>query len=243
MNFAIIGYGKMGREIERILLERGQAVPLIIDVNNPDDLCSEKMAGIDVAIEFTTPDTAYQNIRKCIELGVPVVSGTTGWLEHMNEIKTLCKESGGALFYASNYSLGVNLTFRLNKILAKMINKVGGYNVELDEVHHIHKKDAPSGTAITIAEGIIENLDGRDAWVCDTPSHAANQINITSYREGEVVGIHGVKYTSKEDILEMRHTIKDRAALALGAVIAAEFLAGKRSKGGIYSMDDLLGEF
>lgn len=237
MKVAIIGYGKMGREIERIALERGADVALIIDIDNPEDLSAEKMAGIDVAIEFTTPSTAYANIRRCIELGVPVVSGTTGWLEHMEEIKALCKETNGALFYASNYSLGVNLMFRLNKVLAKMINRVGGYDVELDEVHHIHKKDAPSGTAITIAEGIIENLDGRDEWVCDCATPADNQINITSYREGEVVGIHGVKYTSNDDILEVRHTIKNRAALALGAVVAAEFLAGKQ---GIFSMDDLL---
>ncbi len=237
MNVAIIGYGKMGREIERILLERGHSVPLIIDIDNPDDLCQQRVEGVDVAIEFTTPNTAYGNLRRCIELGVPVVSGTTGWLEHMEEIKALCEQRGGGLFYASNYSLGVNLMFRLNKVLAKMINRVGGYQVELDEVHHIHKKDAPSGTAITIAEGIIENLDGRDSWVCDCDSPADNQINITSYREGEVVGIHGVKYTSHEDIIEVRHTIKNRAALALGAVIASEFLAGKQ---GIYSMDDLL---
>ncbi len=237
MNVAIIGYGKMGKEIERILLERGHSVPLVIDIDNSADLCAEKIKGIDVAIEFTTPNTAYNNLRSCIELGVPVVSGTTGWLEHMEEIKALCKEHNGGLFYASNYSLGVNLMFRLNKILAKMINKVGGYEVEIDEVHHIHKKDAPSGTAITIAEGIIENLDARTEWVCDCESPKENQINITSYREGEVVGIHGVKYTSHEDILEVRHTVKDRAALALVAVIAAEFLAGKQ---GIYSMDDLL---
>ncbi len=154
MKFAIIGYGKMGREIERIAIERGNSVPLIIDIDNPEDLNSEKLQGVDVAIEFTTPDTAYGNIRRCIELGTPVVSGTTGWLEHMQEVKALCQETNGALFYASNYSLGVNLMFRLNKVLAKMINKVGGYDVELDEVHHIHKKDAPSGTAITIAEGL-----------------------------------------------------------------------------------------
>ncbi|MFR9649933.1 MAG: 4-hydroxy-tetrahydrodipicolinate reductase [Rikenellaceae bacterium] len=237
MKFAIIGYGKMGREIERIAIERGNSVPLIIDVDNSGDLNPEKLEGVDVAIEFTTPDTAYDNIRRCIEMGTPVVSGTTGWLEHMEEVEALCKEHNGGLFYASNYSLGVNLMFRLNKVLAKMINKVGGYDVELDEVHHIHKKDAPSGTAITIAEGIIENLDGRDEWVSESDSPAENQINIKSYREGEVVGIHGVRYTSHEDVLEVRHTVKNRAALALGAVIAAEFLAGKQ---GIYSMDDLL---
>ncbi|MFI3318352.1 MAG: 4-hydroxy-tetrahydrodipicolinate reductase [Rikenellaceae bacterium] len=236
MKVAIIGYGKMGREIEKILLERGHSVPLIIDINNSADLNPEKLSGVDVAIEFTTPKTAYDNIKACIEASTPVVSGTTGWLDRFAELKHLCQERGSALFYASNYSLGVNLMFRLNRQLAAMMNRVDGYGVEIEEIHHIHKLDAPSGTAITIAEGIIDNIDSLSGWVNDT-TPAQGQVEIKSLREGEAPGTHTVSYSSPDDVLEIKHTIKNRSTLAFGAVVAAEFLAGKV---GVYSMDDLL---
>ncbi|MFI3265356.1 MAG: 4-hydroxy-tetrahydrodipicolinate reductase [Rikenellaceae bacterium] len=236
MKVAIIGYGKMGREIEKILIDRGHTIAAIIDVDNREDLTSEAFASADVAIEFTTPHTAYDNLVASINAGVAVVSGTTGWLEHFEDIKSLCAERSGAFFYASNYSLGVNLMFRLNRRLAAMINSVDGYKVEIEETHHIHKLDAPSGTAITLAEGIIAELDSKSGWVNDTPP-AENEVEILSKRVGETPGIHTVTYDSAEDTLEVKHTIKSRSALAMGAVVAAEFLCGKQ---GVYSMDDLL---
>ncbi len=236
MKVAIIGYGKMGREIEKILISRGHTITAIIDAENREELSSEAFASSDVAIEFTTPHTAYENIVASINAGVAVVSGTTGWLEHLEQIKSLCAERNGGFFYASNYSLGVNLMFRLNRKLAAMINSVEGYSVEIEEVHHIHKLDAPSGTAITLAEGIIAELDSKEGWVNDTEP-AANQVEIKSKRVGEVPGIHTVTYDSAEDTLSLSHTIKSRSALAMGAVVAAEFMCGKH---GVYSMDDLL---
>ena len=250
MKAAIIGYGKMGREIEKILLERGHSVALVIDTDNASDLNAANLAQADVALEFTMPTTAYGNIRTCIENATPVVSGTTGWTDRLGELQELCRERGGALFYASNYCLGVNLMFRLNRQLAAMIDRVGGYDVRIEEVHHTQKKDAPSGTAITLAEGIVENLAGKQGWVNLAPGieHAANRIErsgeapadrieIRSVREGAVPGIHTVTYESADDILELKHTIKNRRTLAMGAVIAAEFLCGRQ---GVYSMDDLL---
>ena len=227
----------MGREIERILLERGHSVGLVIDADNAGDLNAENLAGIDVAIEFTTPATAYGNIVRCLECGTAVVSGTTGWLEHLDEAKALCSSSGGALFYASNYSLGVNLMFRLNRRLAEMMNPLPQYGVRIEEVHHIQKKDAPSGTAITLADDIIARLDRKSGWE-NSPEAAGDKIAITSVREGMVPGIHTVTYESEDDILELKHTIKNRRTLALGAVIAAEFLRGKH---GFFTMEDLLG--
>ena len=250
MKAAIIGYGKMGHEIEKILRERGHEVALIIDEHNTQDLDAEHLCGVDVALEFTTPATAYANIRRCIMEHTPVVSGTTGWTAQLAELQTLCREQGSAMFYASNYCLGVNLMFRLNRQLAQMIGSVGGYDVRVREVHHTQKKDAPSGTAISLADDIIAGLPDKSAWVnyaagiansthrVDDPKDAAaNEIVITSEREGMVPGIHEVCYESVDDSLMIRHEIKNRRTLALGAVIAAEFLAGKT---GVYSMDDLL---
>ncbi len=240
----------MGREIETILRERGHEVALIIDMDNAAELDAAHLQGIDVALEFTTPATAYRNIRTCIECGTPVVSGTTGWTDRLPELQALCRERGGAFFYASNYCLGVNLMFRLNRQLAEMMNRVGGYEVRIEEVHHTQKKDAPSGTAITLAEGIIDRLDTKQGWVNYAPGieHAANRVErseetpadcveIRSVREGAVPGIHTVSYESEDDRLEIRHTIKNRRTLAAGAVVAAEFLCGKS---GVYGMDDLL---
>ena len=200
----------MGREIETILRERGHEVALIIDMDNAAELDAAHLQGIDVALEFTTPATAYRNIRTCIECGTPVVSGTTGWTDRLPELQALCRERGGALFYASNYCLGVNLMFRLNRQLAEMMNRVGGYEVRIEEVHHTQKKDAPSGTAITLAEGIIDRLDTKQGWVNYAPGieHAANRVErseetpadcveIRSVREGAVPGIHTVSYESE----------------------------------------------
>lgn len=250
MKAAIIGYGRMGHEIERVLTERGHEAALVVDAQNASELDAAHLAGIDVAIEFTTPATAYDNLRTCIEAGTAVVSGTTGWTERLAELEALCRERQGAMFYASNFSLGVNLLFRLNRQLAEMVGRVGGYDASIEEVHHIHKQDAPSGTAITLAEGVLAGMPGKTGWVdyapgiasaanrIEDPSDAnAAQIVIRSVREGEIPGIHSVTYTSADDVLELRHTIKNRRTLALGAVVAAEFLCGKR---GVYTMDDLL---
>lgn len=250
MKAAIIGYGKMGREIEKILAERGHEVALVIDADNRSELNAAHLAGIDCAFEFTTPATAFDNIRTCLENGTAVVSGTTGWTDRLADIQILCRERGGALFYASNYCLGVNLMFRLSRRLAAMTASVGGYDVRIEEIHHTQKKDAPSGTAITLAEGIIAESPRKNEWVDYAPGieHAtnrvehrdeiaANQIEIFSVREGTIPGIHTVTYESEDDVLELRHTIKNRRTLALGAVIAGEFLCGRQ---GVYSMDDLL---
>ncbi|MEG2614132.1 MAG: 4-hydroxy-tetrahydrodipicolinate reductase, partial [Alistipes sp.] len=235
MKVAIIGYGKMGHEIEKILTQRGHSVALIIDADNANDLNTQHLKEIDVALEFTTPATAYTNLRTCIECGTPVVSGTTGWTARLGELQELCRERHAALFYASNYCLGVNFLFRLNRRMAELVNGVGGYQVSIEEVHHTQKKDAPSGTAITLAEGVIANMESKKGWVNDLPA-AADQIEIHSVREGTIAGIHTVTYESEDDMLQLRHTIKNRRALAMGAVIAAEFLCGKQ---GVYSMDDL----
>lgn len=241
----------MGHEIENILKERGHEVALIIDINNTEALDAEHLKDIDVALEFSAPDTAYHNIRTCIETGTAIVSGTTGWTSRLAELQQLCREKGSAMFYASNYCLGVNLLFQLNKQLSAMIEQLGAnYNVEIEEVHHTQKKDAPSGTAITLAEGVIDNLSSKEEWVnyapgidkatnrIDNPSEAKDsQLVVRSVREGMVPGIHAVTFESEDDIICLKHTIKNRRALALGAVVAAEFLCGKT---GVYSMDDLM---
>ena len=236
MKAAIIGYGKMGREIERILAERGHSVGLIIDIDNAAELNAENLKDIDVAIEFTTPATAYDNIVRCLECGTAVVSGTTGWTSRLDEAKALCNKYNGAMFYASNYSLGVNLMFRLNRRLAELMNPLPQYDVRIEEVHHTQKKDAPSGTAITIADEIIERLDRKSGWTLGHTTES-DKIAITAVREGMIAGIHTVSYESEDDLLELKHTIKNRRTLALGAVVAAEFLCGKK---GFFTMDDLL---
>ena len=239
MKAAIIGYGKMGREIEKILIERGHEVVKKIDMENSAEISAEGLAGVDVAIEFTTPSTAYNNIRPCLECGAAVVSGTTGWTNRLKELQEICTEKGGAMFYASNYSLGVNLMFRLNRTLARMMNRFGGYEVKMSETHHTEKKDAPSGTAVTLAEDIISRMDRKTGWVNEPSTEDEALIPIESLRIGMTPGDHSVTYSSADDVLEIRHSIKNRRTLAEGAVVAAEFLCGKK---GIYTMDDLLGE-
>lgn len=229
MKVAIIGYGKMGHEIEKVLLERGHEVALRIDVENRDrDMVPERFEDIDVAIEFTSPATAYDNIKQCLLMGVPVLSGSTGWLEHKAEVDALCRQQGGAFFYSSNYSLGVNVLFRLNRWLAKVMAPMEQYDVKIEETHHIHKLDAPSGTAATLAEEMAVASKGRKVVAKE---------DIISYREGEVPGIHTITYDSEEDTLTVSHSAKSRRGLALGAVLAAEWLVGRK---GVFSMDDFL---
>ena len=235
MKVAIIGYGKMGHEIEQVLLDRGHSVALIIDQENVADLNAEKLADIDVAIEFTTPTTAYSNVRTCIECGTPVVSGTTGWHDKLEELQALCREKDSTMIWSSNYSLGVNITFRLNRYLAELMNRFEGYNVAIEEIHHTQKKDAPSGTAISLANDILERVERKQRWV-NEPTEEADAIAITSLREGTVPGTHTVTYLSEDDKIEIKHTLFSRRALALGAVVAAEFVATRK---GVFTIDDL----
>ena len=238
MRVAIIGYGKMGHEIEQVLLRRGHTVALIIDQNNVADLNAERLAEVDVAIEFTTPETAYANVRICIECDTPIVCGTTGWVERLAELQELCRERGGTMIYSSNYSLGVNITFRLNRYLAEMMNRFEAYNVAIEEIHHTQKKDAPSGTAISLANDIISAVERKSGWVNEATDEAS-EIAITSLREGAVPGTHTVTYTSPDDEIMIKHTLFSRSALALGAVVAAEVVAQRK---GVFTIDDLFNE-
>lgn len=236
MKVALVGYGKMGKVIERIALERGHTIDLIIDKDNHNDLNEEKLQNVDVAIEFSTPQSAVKNYKLCFQANVPVVSGTTGWLERKAEIEEACRHNS-RFFYASNFSLGVNLFFEINKHVAQLLQPYGNYKVEVEEIHHTQKLDAPSGTAITIAEGILENNNKFEKWE-NNVTNEDNVLPILSKRIGDVPGTHTVSYTSKEDILSIKHTAKGREGFALGAVLAAEFLVEQNS--GWYGMKDLL---
>lgn len=236
MKIALIGYGKMGHEIEKIALDRGHEIVCTIDLGEDNKFESDEFKSADVAIEFTSPESALNNYKRAFAADVPVVSGTTGWLENIDEIKKECSENGKTFFYASNFSLGVNLFFALNKKLAKMMNNYSDYNVRMEETHHIHKLDAPSGTAITLAEGVIENLDRKEAWSLDKENNESD-LKITSFREGEVPGIHTVIYESDVDTITISHDAKSRKGFALGAVVAAEFTKDKK---GFLGMEDLL---
>jgi 4-hydroxy-tetrahydrodipicolinate reductase len=235
MNIALIGYGKMGHIIEEIATSRGHQIVSIIDIDNKADMNSDAFRSADVAIEFTRPESAIENIFKCFEVGVPVVAGTTGWLDKLEEVKAEMKKKNGTLFWASNFSVGVNIFNAANKFLAKIMNDYDVYNVSMTEIHHIHKLDAPSGTAITLAEGIMENLDRKKSWKLDT-EESSEDIAIKAVREGEVPGTHIVTYDSEVDTITFSHEAKSRRGFALGAVIAAEFTAGKK---GFLSMNDI----
>lgn len=226
----------MGKAIEQIALERGHQIAGRIDVNNRADLEQLADNAVDVVIEFSSPEAAVDNIRYSLKRGWPVVSGTTGWLTHRAEIEELCRLQQGAFFYASNYSIGVNLFFQLNKVLASFMRKYPSYRVSMTEIHHTEKKDAPSGTAITLAEGIMEHLPQKTRWVNDTMA-AENEVAIESLREGTVPGTHTVRYDSDVDRIEITHTAHSRQGFALGAVIAAEWLPGRQ---GVFGMNDLL---
>ena len=226
----------MGKEIEKIALDRGHEIVLKIDITNPEELTIANLQKADAAIEFTTPDSAVANYKLCFEAGIPVVSGTTGWLEKLPEVHQLCKILDGTFFYTSNYSLGVNIFFALNKKLAQLMANHDEYSIEMKEIHHTQKLDAPSGTAITLAEGIIENIPEKKTWV-NQPTDQVDEIGIISEREGLVPGTHIIKYDSEVDFIEITHLAKSRKGLAFGAVLAAEYSFGKK---GILSMNDLL---
>lgn len=236
MRIALIGYGRMGQEIEKIAIGRGHQVVLKIDVDNANDLNVNNLRNVDVVIEFTVPDTAVENYKKCFDAGVPVVSGTTGWLNRWNEVVDYCNKKNTAFFYASNFSLGVNLFFELNRRLAKMMSPFNDYHVEMTEVHHTRKLDAPSGTAISLAEQIIEENSRFSGWI-NNKSDSETELGILSVREGDVPGIHTIKYESEVDFIEITHSSKSRKGLAFGAVLAAEFTVGKT---GILSMKEIL---
>jgi 4-hydroxy-tetrahydrodipicolinate reductase len=236
MKIALLGYGKMGKEIEKIALERNHSIVLKIDISNTSDLTVENLKKADVAIDFSFPDSAYSNIMKCFEANTPVVCGTTGWLDKYDDVIKYCKDHKKTFFYASNYSIGVNIFFRLNKYLAEIMDHFQNYNPEMTEIHHIHKLDAPSGTAISLAEGIIEKINRKTKWELNTESDAAN-LKIEAIREDEVPGTHIIKYNSEVDYIEIKHLAKSRQGFALGAVVAGEFINGKI---GNYSMSDLI---
>ncbi|WP_194530203.1 4-hydroxy-tetrahydrodipicolinate reductase [Zobellia roscoffensis] len=230
MKIALFGYGKMGKMIEKIALSRNHTIVAKIDVDTVDIDFSE----MDVAIDFSMPSAAFGNLTKCFENGVPVISGTTGWLDKYDEASALCKENKGAFIYASNFSLGVNVFFELNEYLAKMMKNLDQYKVSMEEIHHTQKLDEPSGTAITLAEGIIKNTDYK-AWKLENAP--AGEIPIVSKRIGTTPGTHSIDYSSEVDSIEIKHTAHNREGFALGAVIAAEWIVGKT---GIFTMKDVL---
>ncbi|MCQ2225007.1 MAG: 4-hydroxy-tetrahydrodipicolinate reductase [Paludibacteraceae bacterium] len=234
MKIALIGYGKMGKIIGRIAQERGHELVSIIDIDNLQDFDSAAFKSADVAIEFTKPDTALGNVRKCFAANVPVVSGTTGW--DAASLKEEIEKNGNTLFWSSNYSIGVFIFNAISQKLAQIMNGFSNYNVEMTEVHHIHKLDAPSGTAITLAEGILANLDRKTAWTKEK-ENSSSDLAIKSIREGEVPGIHSIRYESEVDSITITHDAKSREGFALGAVVAAEFTAGKK---GFLGMSDML---
>lgn len=236
MKIGLIGYGKMGKEIERIALDRGHEIVLIIDINNPEDLTTENLKKADVMIEFTVPASAIKNYMLCFEAGVPVVSGTTGWLDKRDEIHQACNAASGTFFHTTNFSLGVNIFFAVNKRLAQLMANRSEYKVEMKEIHHTQKLDAPSGTAITLAEGILENIPTKKSWVNQSTENS-DELGIISEREGQVPGTHIVNYDSEVDYIEITHCAKSRKGFAFGAVLAAEYSVGKK---GILSMNDLL---
>ena len=227
----------MGKEIEKIALSRNHEIVQRIDAEN-SYLLKEIIPGVaDAAIEFTQPDTAFENIKICLDRNIPVVSGTTGWLERKAEVEALVKKNDSTFFYASNYSVGVNLFFHFNKIIAKMMNGFENYDVEIEEIHHIYKKDAPSGTAITAAEGILANLDRKKNWALNEVD-LKEELRIIDRRIAAVPGTHTVTYHSPIDSIELKHTAYSREGFATGAVLAAEYIQGKK---GIYGMNDMLG--
>ena len=230
MKIALLGYGKMGQVIEKIALERGHEIVL----KKTSTSAYSGLEKADVAIEFSIPESAIGNIKQCFDTNIPVVCGTTGWLEHYEEIVSACKQQNGSFIYASNFSLGVNIFFELNEYLARMMSKIDQYQVGIEEIHHTQKLDSPSGTAITIAKGIIENSNYTN-WTLDKASE--NEILIDAKRIENVPGTHRVFYESKVDQIEIKHTAHNREGFALGALIAAEWLAGKK---GVFTMKDVL---
>lgn len=237
LRIALIGYGRMGKTIEQIAIDKGYEVVLIIDKDNANDLTLENLKKADVAIEFTQPASAYHNIMMCIKAGTPVISGTTGWLEHYDEVVEACATHKSAFFYASNFSIGVNIFFEINEYLAKMMGEWSQYEPSLNEIHHIHKLDAPSGTGITLAESVLKHLTHKKDWVNRT-SETPEELTLTSERIALTPGTHSTKYDSTVDSIEIIHTAHSRLGFAKGAVMAAEWIIGKT---GVYNMRQLLG--
>lgn len=250
MKIALIGYGKMGKAIEAIVVQNGDEVVLKISSSNKNELTRENLQKADVAIEFTSPESAVDNLKRCFEANIPVVCGSTGWLGQWEEVKASCMQHNGTLLYASNFSIGVNLFFELNTYLAKLMNAYADYDVSIEEIHHTQKKDAPSGTAITLAEQILANISRKESWVSvvggepnngsqsSVVGHRSSVVNITSKRIDPAPGTHKVKYTSSIDDIEIIHAAHNRQGFAAGALKAAEFI---RDKKGIFTMKDVLG--
>src|SRR5690606_1559785 len=242
MKIVLLGYGKMGKLIEKFALKRGHEIALIVDSSNRDTIEAEDVADVDLAIDFSTPEAALANISLCFEADVPIVVGTTGWYEHLQEVKEICLEANQSMLYGSNFSIGVNVFFHINKLLAKAMRPYHQYAVQVEEIHHVHKLDAPSGTAITIAEGILEHSDIKTKWVNELVGSDKQVVNqpdellIESLRIEEVPGTHTVLYSSEVDQIEFKHTAHNREGFALGAVIAAEWLYGKK---GFYQITDI----
>jgi 4-hydroxy-tetrahydrodipicolinate reductase len=237
MNIALLGYGRMGHEIEEAAIRRGHEVKLKIDVENSSDLTVENLKGIDVAIEFSSPDSALKNISTCLGMKVPVVSGTTGWLTDLDKAADICRNNGTAFIHSSNFSIGVNLLFRLNAELAKQMVNFSNYSVSIEEIHHTKKLDAPSGTAIALAEGIKGQHPSYSGWG-NGSNLSVNLIPINSVREGTVPGTHTVTWDSEIDTLSLKHEAKSRKGFALGAIVAAEYI---RDRKGVFTMNDVLG--
>jgi 4-hydroxy-tetrahydrodipicolinate reductase len=236
MKIAIIGYGKMGKMIEELSIKMGHEVVLKIDKDNPGDFNTQNLQKANVAIEFSRPEVAFENISKCIIAGIPVISGTTGWLEKKSELEALCKNQQGAFLYASNFSIGVNIFFALNQFLAKMMNHQPQYTPSMEEIHHTQKLDAPSGTAITLAEGILQEISAKKSWV-NEESQVPDELPIISKRIDKVPGTHTILFESEVDSIEIKHTAHSREGFAKGAILAAAWIIGKQ---GVFSMKDVL---
>ncbi len=237
MKIALIGYGKMGKAIESVAIEKGHSIVLKIDIDNAADFTKENLIQADVAIEFTGPHSAFTNVMKCLEIGVPVICGSTGWLDNYDKARSFCIAQNGTLVYASNYSIGVNLFFELNTYLARLMSKHTDYNVSLQEIHHTQKKDAPSGTAITLAEQVLQAITSKQKWT-NQPTNQKEDLFIFSERIDPAPGTHKVSYTSSIDDIEIIHTAHNRIGFAGGAVLAAEFAATRK---GVFSMKEVLG--
>jgi len=236
IRIALIGYGKMGKTIESIALERGHTITLTIDIDSQAAFTRENLQQADVAIEFTGPHSARSNILTCLNAGIPTVSGSTGWLQDWDEVAGLCKATNGSLLYASNFSVGVNIFFELNKKLAQLMSNQPAYSISMEEIHHTQKKDAPSGTAITLAEQIMEAIPAKQSWINKASADPA-VLPIISKREDPAPGTHSIRYSSAIDDIEIIHTAHSRHGFALGAVLAAEYIHNKQ---GIFSMKDVL---
>ncbi len=237
MKIALLGYGKMGKAIEEIAVQRGHEIVLKVNIDNLEDNTIENIRKADVAIEFTGPGTAFENVQKCFDAGTPVVCGSTGWLDKFDEARSLCTKKNGALLYASNFSIGVNIFFAVNERLAELMAQQPQYDVSIKEIHHTQKLDAPSGTAISLAEQVLQRSSNKNQWVKEKGNQPGDLV-IHSERTDPAPGTHHVKYTSEVDDIEIIHTAHSRKGFASGAVLAAEFLAGKK---GVFSMRDVLG--